>query len=777
MRWFSIRWVTYPLAVLLALVLLGVAIVAAVSALAWPKLPPLDLLTDYRPRVPLRIYSADGFLIDEFGTERRDVVKFKNVPDKLKNAILAAEDKNFYEHMGVDLIGMSRAVLKNMRSSSRGQGASTITMQVARNFFLSREKSYTRKFYEILLSFKIEQELSKEQIFEIYLNQIFLGQRAYGFKSAAKIYFKKEDLNELSIAQCAMLAGLPQQPSEVNPVRSPNAARKRQQWVLGRMLEAGFITNAQYNKAIAESNAPSAVATSAEEPMHADYIAEIARQIAYEQFGEQAYERGLKVITTIRRDEQEAAYTALRKGVVEYDRRHGFRGAERQIEFPDSGDKTKFMDEELIKSRDYGDFLAAVVVNASPQSVTVYRDAEKITINGKGLSFASAFLRPNASSHKSIRAGSIVRIRKEGEKGWVLTQLPQIEAAFISVDPHDGTVHALVGGFDFNRNKFNHVTQAGRQPGSSFKPFIYSASLERGWAPGSIIVDEPVTFMSGKTQWQPHNYDNKFSGNVTMRHALARSKNIPAVRVLDAIGPDYAQKYVTRFGFDKEHHPPYLTMALGAGAVTPLEMASAYSVFANGGYRIRPYVVAEIRDSNDKVVARVEPLKVGDNAPRVIDSRNAWVMNSMLQDVVRAGTAVRAGYALGRKDLAGKTGTTNDFRDAWFCGYTPNLVGVSWVGFSQPRKMGSGETGGHAALPIWIDYMKVVLAGQPVGEFPAKPNGLSGSGSDVYYSENKPPAPPEQPKSAEDEGGSGVSDWFDALFKSPKKAPAPVEQR
>jgi len=788
----TMRWVFYSFAGLMALAVIGLATLVTVSILIWPKLPDLDDLTDYRPRVPLRVYTADGFLIREIGEERRAVVKIENVPDMLKKALLAAEDIHFYEHMGIDLTGVLRAALANLRTRGAGQGASTITMQVARNFFLTREKSLIRKLYEMLLSLKIEHNLSKDQILERYINHIFLGQRAYGFEVAAQTYFGKS-LGELSLAEIAMLAGLPKGPSILNPIVNPKGAKGRQGYVLKRMRDVGFIDEETYQAALNEplqtASGSAARDPSVLSPVHAEYVAEMARIIAVGQYGEQATQRGMKVITTITRAEQEAAYEALRQGVMDYDRRHGYRGPEKYINLSEGNLDGGKIDEELIKAReddeqrlfDYGDLLVAVVIDASPQEVTVYRNGEFIKIAGNGLSFASPMLRANAPQTRRVRRGALVRIRNGGgNRGWELTQVPEVDAALVSIDSKTGAVRALVGGFDFNRNQFNNVTMAKRQPGSSFKPFIYSASLEKEYAPGTLINDEPLYYpagVTGRAAWEPNNYDRKFSGMMTVRDALARSKNIPVIRVLEDITPAYAQRYIGNFGFDGGNHPPYLTMALGAGSASPWEMAGAYAVFANSGYRINPFVVREIRDVNDNVLARFDSQVAGEDAPRVIDARNAWIMDSMLQDVVRKGTGSRA-RVLNRRDIAGKTGTTNDYGDAWFCGYNPAIVAVAWIGFPTPRNMGSGETGGTAALPIWINYMRAALANVPETFLP-RPDGirsaLAGEGDheDYYYAENKPP---ELATPAMDDSG-----LFSDLMNIPSNAqnytpPAPVPQ-
>ena len=765
------RWVLYPIAALFALAVLGIATLAAMAFFAWPKLPALDTLTDYRPRVPLRVYTADGHLIGEFGEERRDVVRIAEVPSHLKHAILAAEDERFYEHRGIDPVGLARAALANLSSGGRGQGASTITMQVARNFFLSREKTYNRKLYEILLALKIEQNLSKDQILELYINQIFLGQRAYGFAAAARAYYGKT-LDELSLPEAAMLAGLPKAPSAFNPIVNPARAAVRQQYVLRRMLEAGFIAPQQYEEALVFATPKQSqrdIAAARRVPdivVPGDYVAEMARQIAVEQFGEQAYELGLRIVTTVTRKDQEAAYAALRRGVFDYDRRHGYRGPEAFVDLPSGRVADEQLDEALGDSSDHDDLLAALVLKAGPKEVLVYRRGQEIRITGKGLSFVAPMLSEKAPQARRVRRGAIVRVRNAGKDSWELTQLPDVQAALVAIDSHSGAVRALIGGFDFNRNKFNHVTQAVRQPGSSFKPFIFSAALDREFGPGSVLEDNPLYYPAGVTgskAWEPKNYDGRYSGPMTLRDGLARSKNMVSIRLLEKITPEYARDYLGRFGFDPAQNPPYLTMALGAGAATPWQMAAGYAVFANGGYRVEPFVIKEMYDGSGRLIARTDPPVAGQSAPRVIDARNAWLMDSMMRDVVQRGTATRA-RSLKREDLAGKTGTTNDYVDAWFCGYHPDLVAVSWVGHSQPRNLGKGETGGAAALPIWINYMASALEGVPQVELP-RPDGLRqvqnglGTRQDWQYAEYAPPAPPPVP------------DWLREMFAN-DSAPA-----
>jgi penicillin-binding protein 1A len=736
-------------ALILALGLMAFSAVAIAAAFAWPKLPDLAALTDYKPRIPLRIYSADGALIGEYGEERRSYTPIKDVPDLLKHAILAAEDDRFYQHGGVDFAGLARATALNLLGGARRQGGSTITMQVARNFYLSREKTFSRKLYEILLSLKIEKSLSKDQILEVYFNQIYLGQRAYGFTAAAQIYYGK-GLAELSASECAMLAGLPKAPSAYNPVVNPQRAAQRQHYVLRRMMELGFIDAATHEKSLAE---PVKLAISKSQQsvqplisVHAEFVAEMARQIAYEQFKDEAYTRGIKVITTVLKNDQVAAYQALRRGVLDYERRHGYRGAEAQLDLADvKGDQDERLEELIDEYPDQDEIRAAIVLRAEPKLLHLYlRGGELVDISGDSLKFAAAMMAANAAPQKQLRRGSLIRVVKTA-KGWAVTQPPEVEAAFVSLDPNSGAIRSLVGGFDFNRNKFNHVTQAWRQPGSSFKPFIYSAAIEKGFTPESVFDDAPLNFSAsdtGSQAWSPGNYDGKYEGPMSLRTALAKSKNMVAIRLLQAIGPAYAQDYVTtRFGFDPNKNPPYLTLALGSGAVTPWQMASAYAIFANGGYRIQPYIVSEIRDEKDRVVARVDPAVAGKQADRVLDPRNVYLMNSMMQDVVRRGTAGKA-MALGRSDLAGKTGTTNDYVDAWFSGYNPGLVGIAWVGHDQPKKLGSGETGGVLALPIWIGYMEKALKGVPEQSMEVPPGLVrvkTDKGTeDLVYEENIP---------------------------------------
>ncbi len=721
-----------------ALVVAGGLVLGYALVVAWPNMPSLDALTDYRPKVPLRIYTSDHVLIGEFGEERRDVVHFKDVPDSLKKAILAIEDARFYDHGGVDLTGIIRAGFVALTNGHASQGASTITMQVARNFFLSSEKTYTRKIYEMLLAYRIERALTKDQILEVYMNQIYLGQRAYGFASAARVYFGK-DLKDITLAEAAMLAGLPKAPSAYNPVVNPKRAKVRQEYILQRMLELNFITREQYDEAAAQ---PLVVKGPGRDfSVHAEYVAEMVRQMMYAQYREETYTRGFNVVTTIDSADQQVAYTALRKGIMDYERRHGYRGPEGFIELPaGADDREQAIDDALLEHPDNGELIAAVVTAASPRQITVaFIDGSTATIEGDNLRFASGALSANAQPNRRIRPGAIVRVVKNDAGKWSITQLPQVEGAFLSIVPQDGAIRSLVGGFDYNKNKFNHVTQAWRQPGSSFKPFIYSASLDKGLGPATVINDGPLYFSAAETggqPWEPKNYGGGFEGPMSMRTALQRSRNLVSIRILNHIGTKYAQQYITRFGFDAERHPAYLPMALGAGQVTALQMAGAYSVFANGGYRVNPYLIAEVTDPNGAIVARAQPLVAEQNAPRAIDARNAYVMNSLLQSVAQRGTGARTNV-LKRTDLAGKTGTTNDSHDAWFAGYQHTLAAIAWIGYDNPRSLGDRETGGGLSLPVWIDYMGAALKGVP--EFkPTVPDGVESLGSELYFTEFTP---------------------------------------
>lgn len=697
----------------LALLTVVALMVGLAAALIYPDLPSLEALTNYQPKLPLRVYSEDGFLLAEYGEERRAFVDISNVPLNMKSAVIAIEDRRFYQHGGIDTKGILRAAMNNVTGGSK-EGASTITMQVARNFFLSSERSLKRKLNEAMLAIKIEHSLPKDKILELYINQIYLGQRAYGFAAAAQVYYGKP-LNKLNLAETALLAGLPKAPTSYNPFTHPKRAIKRQHEVLRDMRRGGFIDEATYQAALKE---PLRFKTSQQSrDLAADYVGEIVRQTMYERYQDQIYSSGLKVYTTIIKADQEAANTAIAQGIMEYDLRHGYRGPEGYVAPSElSGDNANQTMEKAIDSLEtFGGLSPAIVTKITDKSVRIHTSSgEDVQIEAEGLALVNRALHdPKVSEKIKIKVGSIVRVAKDGER-WRITQLPQVESAFVSLDPKNGAVRALVGGFDFNRNKFNHVTQAWRQPGSSFKPFIYSAALEKGFTPASVIDDAPISFPASFTgsgsSWEPHNFDGKYEGPMRLRTALTKSKNMVSIRVLNSIGVEYAQDYITRFGFSAKDHPAYLTMALGAGSVTPWQMAQAYAVFANGGYRVNPFLISRIEDSKGKIIEETKFVEAGNTAERVIDERNAFLMTSMMHDVTQIGTAAKA-RQLGRSDLAGKTGTTNNHIDTWFAGFNPKQVAVVWMGYDKPQSLGGSETGGSAALPIWIKYMSLALRG------------------------------------------------------------------
>lgn len=725
------------------LLLLGLGGVAALTmviglalAMAYPNLPDVSELTDYRPKLPLRVLSADGVVLGEFGDERRNLLPFEDIPPVMVNAVLAIEDSRFFEHSGVDYIGMLRAALANL-GQAKSQGASTITMQVARNVYLSSEKSYLRKIYEVLLTFKLEHALTKEQILEIYMNQIFLGHRSYGFAAASQTYFGKP-LKDVSIAEAAMLAGLPKAPSAYNPFSNPKRARSRQLYIIERMEANGFITAEQAQQAKEEPLKLRRFNDTNE--VHAEYVAEMVRQSIFEQYGEDTYTRGLKVYTSINAKEQRAAYAAVRAGVLDFERRQHYRGPEQFIDLPTEPQaRQDAIDDALAAHPDNGELKSAVVLEATPRKVVLVRgDNESIVVSGEGLEPVRSGLAETAPPHLKIRPGAVVRVAQK-RNGWEITQLPEVESAFVAMDPRTGAIRALVGGFDFDKNKFNHVTQAWRQPGSSFKPFIYSAALEKGIMPSTIVYDRPLFFsadVTGGKPWEPKNYDGKFEGQMNVRTALAKSKNMVSISILNAVGTHNAQEWATHFGFEADKHPAYLTMALGAGSVTPLQMAAGYGVFANGGYYVPPVLITKITDHKDKVLMQSE-LKQPEESQRAIPERNAFMMSQLLQEVTRSGTAARAQATLQRPDLYGKTGTTNDAMDAWFVGYQPTLVAAAWVGYDNPRNLGRRETGGGLSLPIWIDFMAQALKQTPVQE-PATPAGVVYTQGEWFYEEYIP---------------------------------------
>ena len=746
---FSIKRLVVRLAVLCAglgacvVIMLGLAF-----AITWPSLPELHAVTNYRPSVPLRIYTADKVLIGEYGVEHRNVLRFDEFPEVMRHAILAAEDSNFYQHTGVDFMGVARATLKNTMRMSASEGASTITMQVARNFYLSSEKTFLRKFYELLFTYKIESELSKDQILELYMNQIYLGHRAYGFSAAARTYFGKP-LAEVTPAEAAMLAGLPKAPSAYNPIANLKRATLRQHYVLGRMRTLGYLNEADYQTAM---NQPLSIGRADDSPdrvaNHGEYPSELARQLVYSVYGDETYSKGLDVYTTIDSKDQRAAYQSVRNGVLDYTRRAAYPGPEGRVELPNGIEKDAdafddLLDDMRTSHPNSDDLIAGVVLAASPTEVTVALRADNIIniTDKKVLAVVARALAPKASDDLRISRGAVVYVRNTGENNWEILNMPALQAALISMAPENGAIKAMVGGFDFSRGKFNRVTQAWRQPGSNIKPFLYAAGLERGLTPSTEISDQPFTMTAAQTgsrAWAPKNDNNRYEPYLTLRQALYRSKNMVSIRIMQAITPEYGREYFSRFGFDKNRWPAVLPIALGAGSATPLQVVNAYSVFANGGYRVAPFLIDRVTDRSGKVLMTAQPEVAGDNAVRAIDPRTAWLMNDILRGVARYGTGARSYRTLKRDDVGGKTGTTNDSVDVWFSGYTPKLATTVWMGFDQPRSLGSTEFGSGLALSAWLDYMQPALKGVPVTPPPTRPEGLLVENGEYYYAEFPP---------------------------------------
>jgi penicillin-binding protein 1A len=746
----------------------GLVVVLAAYFYISPQLPPIERLREVQLQVPLRVYSSDLQLIAEFGEQHRTPIRYGDLPPQVINAILATEDDRFFEHPGVDYQGLLRAAMELIRTGEKRQGGSTITMQVARNFFLTSEKTYLRKLTEIFLALKIERHLSKQEILELYLNKIYFGHRAYGIAAAAQVYYGAT-IDQLSVPQIAMIAGLPKAPSANNPVSNPKRALERRNYVLGRMYVLGFIDSEQYRAALQEVD--DARLHKAAVSVEAPYLAEMVRAYMVERFGDDAYVSGYRVVTSVESKRQAVANNTLRSGLLAYDRRHGYRGVIRQVDVDPEHDTDEL--QTLLAGIDsVGGLRPAVVTGVEEKSVDIFLEKQGAAqLDWEALSWARPYRSVNSRGPEPkaagdlLKAGDVVYVEALPDDGWRLAQVPEVSGALVSVDPRDGAIIALVGGFDFYHSKFNRATQARRQPGSSFKPFVYSAALAQGYTLASLFNDAPVVFddASLETTWRPENYSGKFYGPTRMREALTHSRNLVSIRLLQAIGPSRAADYVQRFGFSAEQVPRELSLALGSGSATPLEMARAYSVWANGGFKVEPHFIREIRDAQGQIVFRAnapqacpdceqvqtdqEPgageVAVAPQVPesadldstvdgarpnrvvpaeRVVDATNVYLMNSMMQDVIKRGTARRA-MSIGRKDLAGKTGTTNDQRDAWFCGYNANLVTTVWVGFDRVRPLGSGETGGRAALPIWIDYMRQAL--QDVEEsVVAQPPGL-----------------------------------------------------
>jgi penicillin-binding protein 1A len=715
---------------LAAMIVLGLAAVTAAYFYIAPRLPSVEVLRDVRFQVPLQVYTKSGQLVAEYGTKKRLPLKYEEIPDLMIKAVLAAEDDRFFEHPGVDYQGLLRAAGLLVVTGEKSQGGSTITMQVARNFFLSSEKTFLRKFNEILLSLKIEEELTKEQILELYLNQIFLGNRAYGVGSAAQVYYGKP-LDQLSTAQIAMIAGLPKAPSRYNPVADPERAQLRRDYVINRMFKLGFITQAEHDKAIAEP--VNAKLFQAAIDLQAPYIGEMVRNQMFEQYGEAAYTDGYKVYVTIDPRLQQAAQESLRQGLLDYDRRHGYRGPVSHIKFSAETPVAEITT-QLDAITEVGNLKAALVHKVKEQGATaLLASGEQIEIPWQGLAWAARA--GNTKAGDVVKAGDVIYVQEAAPKQWALAQIPLPGAALVSINPHDGAILALSGGFDFYHTKFNRAVQAKRQPGSSFKPFIYAAALERGFTTASILNDAPVVFEDSglESSWRPENYSGEIYGPTRLREALVNSRNLVSIRLLQAIGVDYAIDYATRFGFDPARMPRDLSLSLGTASVTPLELASGYTVFANGGFRVTPYFIQKIVDGNGKTLFEAHPTVAcleceaagqsgGNLAPRVIPQQTTYLATSMMQDVVRRGTAVKA-MQLGRSDLAGKTGTTNDQRDAWFAGFNGDVVTVSWVGLDDAKSLGGDETGAKAALPMWVNYMRVALQGRPEAP-PLQPAGI-----------------------------------------------------
>lgn len=686
----------------------GIVTIVIWLAVLYPQLPDTDELNNYQPQLPLRVYTADGVEIGGFGSEKRTYAKIDEIPQLMRESLLAVEDARFYEHHGIDPIGIARAVVANL-TGGRTQGASTITQQVARTFFLTREKTINRKLKEALLSWKLENQLSKDKLLELYMNQIYLGARSYGFAEAALTYFGKP-LKDLSAAECAMLAGLPQNPANANPIKNLERATARQRVALWRMKDAGVITAQEYEAAKAEKLS---IRKPTDVEVHAEFVAEMARQQVFAQYGEQAYTSGMKVVTTLKASDQQAAYKALRRTLIDHERGQAWRGPEDHEPLEDEWDESSpEVSQTLAEYSDDEDLRLAVVTQASNKSVTaVLASGEAVRIEGKGLRQAQPGLDKKAKANLKIERGSVIRVLQSG-KDWAITQWPEAEGALVAMDPRNGDVRALVGGFDFQRNQFNHVTQGWRQPGSSFKPFLYAAAIENGAMPQTLVNDAPLTDVG---DWNPGNSDGSADGPITIRQALAKSKNLVTIRLVQLVGVEAARQWSGKYGFDVSKQPDNLTLSLGAGSTTPMQLASAYSVIANGGLRVKPVIIKSIQDGEGKKVFEA-PEQVLTEEQRVISPRNAFMTASLLQEVTRSGTAARAQGTLKRPDIYGKTGTTNDVVDAWFAGFQTNLVAVVWIGHDTPKSLGSHASGGSLALPAWIQFMSSALKGAPVAE-------------------------------------------------------------
>ncbi|WP_321529085.1 penicillin-binding protein 1A [Sedimenticola selenatireducens] len=719
----------------------GAIAVASLYYYLEPSLPSTENLKSVKFQVPLRVYSSDHKLIAEFGEMRRIPLSYNAIPEPMVQAFLAAEDDRFFEHPGVDYKGLMRAAYQLLLTGERRQGGSTITMQVARNFFLSSEKTFTRKFSEIFLSLRIENELTKEEILELYLNKIYMGNRAYGVGAAAMVYYGKT-VDQLTLPQIAMIAGLPKAPSRYNPLADPERSLQRRDYVLGRMAKLGFIT--EQEEMAARAIPITASLHTAQTEADAPYIAEMVRAEMFDRYGNDAYTTGFNVYTTIDSKLQSVANRALRNNLQAYDLRHGYRGAEQHLNLSGNEDDHT-LDALLRDHRIVGDLPPAIVTGIEEKSATLYLGEGRYeTLSWEGLEWARPFKTENRVGPKPQRAdeiikpGDLVRVLAEsGDDGarLRLAQIPAAESAFISLHPDNGAIQTLSGGYDFYHSKFNRVTQAMRQPGSGFKAIIYSAALEAGFTAASLINDAPVVFDDPSLEgaWRPENYSGKFFGPTRLRYALTKSRNLVSIRLLRSMGIEHALEHAKKFGFNPDDLPHNLSLALGSGAVTPLQMASAYAILANGGFRVEPYFISRIERDNGELIFQATPVTVCDGcteensaglpiAPRVISPQNHYLMNSMMRDVISRGTAIKA-RSLGRSDLAGKTGTTNDQRDAWFNGFNRSLVAITWVGFDSSKPLGRGEVGGRAALPAWIEFMQTALNDVP--EQPLKvPTGM-----------------------------------------------------
>ncbi|AGF47251.1 penicillin-binding protein 1A [Candidatus Kinetoplastibacterium desouzaii TCC079E] len=732
-----IRILIIPIHLLISLT----TFVFIILSITWSKLPNLDAMTNYKPPIPLRIYSADHILIGEFGEERRKLLKFHEIPDQMKMAILATEDDRFYQHKGIDWQGILRAGIVNLKNMSKSQGASTITMQVARNFYLSTEKTYLRKVYELLLTIKIESELTKNQILELYMNQIYLGHHTYGFEAASLKYLNKS-LSEINIAEAALLAGIPKAPSIYNPISNFSRAKTRQKYILDRMLSLEYISKSEYIDALNKKIIIKTINKQSENyNSHGEYVAEIVRQLLFKVYKNKLYSKGINVYTTIKAKDQEAAYQAIRSAVIKYTLQSEYNGPEEKIKVPVKlEDKLTFHDENIHKILDQlydsDELKAYLVINIDENEVTLINKNKKlIKLNDK----KSINLTRIKDQTKLITVGSIVYVYEKNNIKQI-TNLPSVQAAFVSISPQNGAILSLIGGFDFNIGNFNRVIQAWRQPGSSIKPFIYAASLEKGVSPNTKVSDLPFSLTAEKTgskPWNPKNYGHRYEENLTMRQGLYKSKNMISIRILDNIGPIYAQEYLTKFGFDKSKHPAVLSMALGTGLVTPLQLTTAFSVFANGGHLIPPYLIERVTDSNGEILMQHSDVELNDTN-QTIDSRVSYIMNNLLKGVATYGTASKAKKALNRSDVAGKTGTTNESFDAWFSGYTPEIVATAWLGFDLPKSLGQYETGGRLAMPIWIDYMKKIIKNLPEHKESNPPEGIIIENNDYYLKEFPP---------------------------------------